>query len=165
VNTHSATALFVLSHYDAYGSVATGTVRLLDVLNDQNTRYLKLDSVRICPRAESHALVELTSTLLIKNNIQLVVLLGEDRRSESKVFFASLARKTIDVVVTLPTILVEGRIHTKMANDAQKYLSLEAGAFFPLTAAKIQDDACEGGWQECPVILINKEALSSISFK
>jgi hypothetical protein len=165
VNSHSATAIFVLSHYDAHGSVDTGTGRLLDVLNDQNTRYLKLENVRICPRAETHALVELASTVLIKNNIDLVVLLGEDRRSESKVFFASLARKTIDAVVTLPTILVEGRIHTKMANDPQAYLSLEAGAFFPLTAAKIQDDACEGGWLESPVILVNKEALSSISFK
>ncbi len=154
-----------LSHYDAHGTVATGTGRLLDVLNDQNTRFLKLDNVRICPRAESHALVELTSTVLIKNNIHLVLLLGEDRRSESKVFFASLARKTIDVVVTLPTILVEGRIHTKTANDPQAYLSLEAGLFFPLTAAKIQDDACEGGWLESPVVLINKEMLSSISFK
>ena len=165
MNSDSATALFVLSHHDAHGTVATGTGRLLDVLNDQNTRFLKLDNVRICPRAESHALVELTSTVLVKNNIHLVLLFGEDRRSESRVFFASLARKTIDVVVTLPTILVEGRIHTKTAHDAQAYLSLEAGFFFPLTAAKIQDDACEGGWLESPVVLINKEVLSSISFK
>jgi hypothetical protein len=165
VNSDSATALFVLSHHDAHGTVATGTGRLLDVLNDQNTRFLKLNDARICPRAERHALVELTSTLLIKNNIHLVVLLSEDRRGESRVFFASLARKTIDVVVSLPTVVVEGRIHTKMANDAQAYLSLEAGAFFPLTAARIQDDACEGGWLESPVVLINKEMLTSISFK
>lgn len=165
VDGHSATALFVLSHHDAHGSVATGTGRLLDVLNDHNTRYLKLDHVRICPRAEDHALVTLASTVLVKNNIHLVLLLGEDRRSESKVFFASLARKTIDVVLTLPTLLVEGRIHAKAAQDPQAYLSLEAGAFFPLTGARIQDDACEDGWQENSVILINKEAISSISFK
>ncbi len=162
---HSATAIFVLSHHDARGTVDTGTGRLLDVLNDQYTRFMKLDNVRVCPRAESHALVELSHTVLIKDNIHLVILLGEDRRTESKVFFASLARKTLDVVITLPTIVVEGRIHTKAATDPQSYLSLEAATFFPLTTARIQDDACEGGWLESPVVLVNKGALSSISFK
>ena len=82
------------------------------------------------------AMAELASTVLVKSNLQAVLLLGDNRSSESKVFFASLARKTMDVVVTLPTILVEGRIHPKMANDLQAYLTLEAGAFFPVTAAK-----------------------------
>jgi hypothetical protein len=165
VNSHSATAVFVSFHHDTHGTVVTGTSRLLDVLNDQNTRFLRLENVRICPRAENHALVELNTCALIKDNIHLVMLLGDDRRSESKVFFASLARKTVDVVVALPTILVAGRIHTKTASDAQGYLSLEAGAFFPLTAARIQDDACEGGWQECPVVLVNKAVLCSIAYK
>lgn len=165
MNSHSATAVFVSFHYDTHGTVVTGAGRLLDVLNDQNTRFLKLENVRVCPRAENHALVELGSSVLIKDNVHLVMLLGEDRSSESKVFFASLARKTVDVVVTLPTVVVEGRIHTKSASDAQAYLSLEAGAFFPLTAARIQDDACEDGWLDSPVVLVNKALLSSISFK
>lgn len=161
---HSATAIFVLAHSDVHGTVATGTNRLLDVLNDQNTRYLKVDRVRICPRAEGHALAELSDTVLIKNNIHLVMLVDEDRRRDSQVFFASLARKTLDAVLTLPTVLVQGRVHTKSASDPQGFLTLEAGTFFPLTNVKIQDDACEGGWQESPVVLVNKEMVASLSF-
>jgi len=168
VDGHSAAAFFVLSHHDLHGLVATGTGRLLDILNDQNTRYLKLNNVRICPRAENHTLVTLASTILLKNNIHLALLLGENRRSEGQVFFASLARTTIDVVLSLPTVVVEGRIHAKAAKaaqDPQTYLSLEAAAFFPLTEARILGDACSDGRQENSVILVNKEAISSISYK
>ncbi len=87
-------------------------------------------------------MAELASTVLVKSSLQAVLLLDEDRPNESKVFFASMARKTMEVVVTLPTILVEGRIHTKSATDLQAYLSLEAGSFFPVTAAKVRGQIC-----------------------
>ena len=93
------------------------------------------------------------------------MLLDEDRRSESKVFFASLARKTIDVVVTLPTILVEGRIHTKTANDPQTYLSLEAGTVLSPHAVRRSKmtPVKAAGWRApCPD---QQGGTSSISFK
>jgi hypothetical protein len=101
--------------------------------------------------------------VIVKTHLQAVLMLGEDRSSESKVFFASLARKTMDVVVTLPTILVEGRIHTRVANDLLAYLSLEAGVFFPVTAAKIRGRMRMGNLLECPVVLVNKDKVSTIS--
>jgi hypothetical protein len=163
VNSQSAKAVFVLPHYDVYGRASTGSSRILDVLNDQNTRYLKLDGVRICAPGDRMALAELASTVLVKSSLQAVLLLDEDRPSESTVYFASMARKTMEVIVTLPTIMVEGRIHTKTASDLQAYLSLEAGIFFPVTAAKIRGQMRTGNLLESPVVLVNKDRVSTIS--
>ncbi|MHB0959982.1 MAG: hypothetical protein ACYC6N_11050 [Pirellulaceae bacterium] len=163
MNSQSAKAVFVLSQYDVYGRAAVGSARMLDVLNNETTRFLKLESVRICPPGDLVAITELANTLLVKSQLQAVLLPDEDRPSDSKVFFASLNRKTMKVVISLPTILVEGRIHTKTATDFNGYLTLEAGIFFPVTNATVRGQSRMGNVLECPVILVNKETVSTIS--
>ena len=70
--------------------------------------------------------------------VQAVLLLNEDRSNESKVFFASLARKTLEVMILLPTMIVHGRIHTKAGGDMPTFLSLETGTFFPVTGTTVR---------------------------
>ncbi|MHB8969567.1 MAG: hypothetical protein ACYC3X_05885 [Pirellulaceae bacterium] len=163
MNSQSASTVFVLPHYDVYGTAPIGTTRILDVLNDHTTRYLKLNDVRICAPGDPLAMAELASTVLDKNSLQAVLLLGDDRQNESKVFFATLARKTTNVFITLPTIIVEGRIHNKHASDYQTYLSLEATAFFPVTAATVRGPMGIGNRLESPVVLVHKDRVSTIS--
>jgi hypothetical protein len=164
VTSNSAAAIFVTSHFDVHGTVSTGSSRILDVLNDHNTRFLKLDKASIFPHGQSTPISELHSTVLVKANIHLVLLLGEDRPSESKVFFASLSRKTVNVVLTMPTTIVEGRIHVKAASDPQGYWSLEAGTFFPITTGTIRDANGTAEPRSMSVILVNKDVASSFAF-
>jgi hypothetical protein len=165
VSKYTADVVFVSNHFDVHGSVTTGSGRILDVLNDQTTRFLKLDDARVCPRMSTTVIAQLRSCVMAKDSIQLVRLVGEDRPNEAKVFFAAQARKTIDVVLTLPTILVEGRIHVKSAHDPQAYLTLEAGAFFPVTSARFHEDAPDATSQVHAVILVNKHFVSSLAFQ
>ncbi len=165
MNKYTAEVVFVSNHFDIHGSVTTGNGRVLDVLNDQTTRFLKLDGATICPRTSTTVIAQLRSCVVTKDSIQLVQLVGEDRPNETKVFFAAQARKTIDIVLTLPTILVEGRIHVKAAQDPQAYLTLEAGTFFPVTSARFCEDAGDATSHVHAVILINKNAVSSLAFQ
>ncbi len=165
MSKYTADVVFASNHFDVHGSVATGTSRIVDVLNDHTTRFLKLDNARICPRMSSTVIAELRSCVMAKDSVQVVRLVGEDRPNESKVFFAAQARKTFDVVLTLPTTLVAGRIHAKSANDPQGFLTLESGAFFPVTSARFHTDSAESADPVQAVILVNKNYVSALAFQ
>lgn len=161
----TADVVFVSNHFDLHGSVTTGSRRVVDVLNDPTTRFLKLDDPRICPRRSTAVISRLRSCLVAKDSVHVVHLVGEDRPNESKVFFAAQARKTVDVVLTLPTVLIEGRIHVKSAVDPQGFLTLESGTFFPVTSAQFHDDSPEAASPAHSVILVNKNFVSALAFQ
>ena len=162
VNATSASVIFVASHYYLHGDFSLGTSRVLEVLNDPTTRYLKLENVRILEDASDEPFCQLGATVLVKENIHLAMLVAEDRPSDNKVFFATRERKTFHCVVSLPSMLVEGRLHTKMATEPQSFLSLEAGAFFPITGASLRQLGTARRF-DSSVVWINKTAVSSIS--
>jgi hypothetical protein len=165
VSKYTADVVFVSNQFDVHGSVTTGTGRILDVLNDQTTRFLKLDNARICPRMSGTVIAQLRSCVMAKDSIQLVQLVGEDRPNETKVFFAAQARRTFDIVLTLPTILVEGRIHVKSSPDPQAYLTLESGAFFPVTSARFHEESPDAASHVHAVVLVNKIFVSCLAFQ
>jgi hypothetical protein len=163
VNGSSASAILILPHYELHGDVPTGSGRLLDVLNDQSTRFLKMAHVRFVRRGSNHIVSEVSNSVVVKSNIHLALLVDEDRPNYTKFFYATQERKTLDSLITLPTMLIEGRIHLKTAADPQSFLSIEAGTFFPVTNATIHYSASSEP-TDSPVVLINKEAVSSLSF-
>lgn len=165
MSKYTADVVFVSSHFDVHGSVTTGTGRVLDVLNDQTTRFLKLDNARIRPRMSEAVISQLRSCVLAKDSIQLAQLVGEDRPNETKVFFAAQSRKTFDIVLTLPTIVVEGRIHVKSSQDPQAFLTLESGSFFPVTSARFHEESPDATSHVHPVVLVNKSFVSCLAFQ
>jgi hypothetical protein len=164
VNGSSASAVFVLSHHELYGDVRTGQSRILDVLNDSNTRFLRLDNVRVRRPEIAEPQYDLPGSVVVKENIHIVLLLGEDRPSESKVFYAARERKTHVAVATLPTMVIEGRVHLKSVQDPQSFLTFESAMFFPITDAVLWRDAYRSEPQRSPVALVNTRMLSSLSF-
>jgi hypothetical protein len=99
----------------------------------------------------------------MKSMVQAVLLLNEDRSNESKVFFASLARKTLEATILLPTMIVIGRIHTKASGDIPTFLSLETGTFFPVTGTTVRCGDRFETTRQCPVVLIHKDRIATIT--
>ena len=141
----------------------TTSSRALDAVNDHSTRFLKLESVRVCASGQSEPLFELPNTVVLKSMVQAVLLLNEDRSNESKVFFASLARKTHEATILLPTMIVNGRIHTKAGGDMPTFLSLETGMFFPVTGATVRYGDRFETTRQCPVVLVQKDQIATIT--
>ncbi len=165
MNGVSTTVIFVTAHYALHCNVFTRTGRLLDAFNDSSTRYLELEQVRYFEHTGDEPVLELPKSVLVKDNIHLAILVGEDRSSESKVFFATLERKTLSAVVALPTALVKGHVHVKSVNDAQGFLTLEAGNFFPVTSATVLGHAAATRQLPGSVVMVNREAIFSLSLE
>ncbi len=164
MNGVSTSVIFVTKHYDLYCNVCTRSVRLLDAFNDSSTRYLELDNVRYCRPEGEEPVLELPKALLVKDNIHLAILVSEDRRNESKVFFATLERRTMQATVALPNVLVTGQIHAKGANDPQGYLTFEAGMYFPVTSAIVvgrPDLTPSPG----AVVMVNKSSVVTLALE
>lgn len=163
MNDPTGTAVFVMPHYDVHGHITATNSRALDVLNDHSTRFLKLDSVRVCAAGRPDPLFELPNTVVLKSMVQAVLLLNEDRSNESKVYFASLARKTQEVTILLPTMIVKGLIHTKAGGDMTTFLSLETGMFFPVTGVHVRYGDHFEATRDCEVVLIHKDRIATIT--
>ncbi len=163
MNDSTSTAIFVLPHYDVHGHITSTSSRALDAMNDHSTRFLKLESVRVCAAGCAEPLFELPHTVVLKSMVQAVLLLNEDRSNESKVYFASLARKTPEATILLPTMIVKGRIHTKAGGDMPTFLSLETGMFFPVTGARVQYGDRFEATLDCQVVLVHKDQIATIT--
>ena len=70
----------------------------------------------------------------------------------------------MDAVILLPTVIVKGQLHPKLANDPQGYLTLEAGSFVPVTAATVYGHCDAEHELESPVVVVNKDTISSLSW-
>ncbi len=169
VNGATTSVIFVTAHYDVHCTVFTRGGRLLDAFNDSNTRFLELEDVRYFAHGSREPAIELPKTLLVKENIHLAILVSEDRRNESKVFFATLERRTMNAVVALPTVVVKGQVHAKAAVDPQGFLTYEAASFFPVTSATLIGnlalDRLSGTESPGAVIMVNKNAIFSLSLE
>jgi hypothetical protein len=137
--------------------------RAVDVLNDTTTRYLEIEQVRFFQRTGSELVAEVPRALLVKNNVHLVLLVSEDRSNERRVFFAAQERRTHTAVISLPTVVVKGELHVKSAADPQGFLSIQAGSFIPVTDATVFGHAPDTAPIISSVVLINKDAITSLA--
>lgn len=163
MSDNSAPVIFVTANYDLHCSMPVRRGRALDMFNDSSTRYLEVRHVSFYQRPAEEPILDVDSTLLVKDNIQLAILVSEDRPSESRMFFATLGKKSISGVVSLPNAIVKGQVHAKSAVDAAGFLSLEAASFFPVTDATVLGHSPTSGAFESSVVAVNKAAVSSLT--
>lgn len=159
---HTVAILF-LSDYGLRCTIPTGGNRLLDALNDPSSDYLEVSRARFFQRDDFQTVIDVSSTLVVKSAIQLVVI-DEADEDDRKLFYATLERKTYEAVISLPTTIVEGTLHVKSARDPQAFLSIEAAGFFPVTNAKIHQLTSSADKLESRVALIRTKTITSLRF-
>ncbi len=163
MNGASASVVFVMTHFDLHCNVSTRSGRALDVFNDHSTRYLELEDARFYCHTSTEPVIEVDRTVLVKDNVHLAILVSEDRAKETTFFFATREKKTMQGVISLPSVIVTGDVHVKAAADVPAFLSLEAGSFFPVTNASVLGHASAAAPLESPVVLVKSDAISSMA--
>jgi hypothetical protein len=135
------------------------------MLNDVNSRYLPVQEARFFRRADLQTLLDVPKTVVVKDAVQLVVTDAVER-SEEQLFFATVKQKTHqDAAVALPSAMIEGTLHVKMARDPHAFLSVEATRFFPLTNATIHQLTADAKSLESAVVFIRTEAVAAMTFR
>lgn len=163
VNNGSTPVILVMNHFDVHCRIPIGAGRVLDTFNDQTTGYLEAEDVRVYQRAGGEPMFDLSKTVIVKENVNLVILVSEDRSSESRVFFAAQDKKTTSSVVSLPSVIVKGQIHLREATNARGFLSIQAASFFPITEATVVGQAYADTPLKSRVVLVRKDAVSSVA--
>ena len=163
VNGVSASVIFVMAHYDLHCNISKRSGRALDVFNDHSTRYLELEDARFYYRASTEPVIEVNRTMLVKDNVHLAILVSEDRKKENTFFFATREKRTMQGVISLPSVIVKGDVHVKAATDVPAFLSIAAGSFFPVTNATVLGHASAAVPLESPVVLVKSAAISSMA--
>lgn len=163
MNDPTLSVIFVTAHYDLHCTFCRLDQRALDAFNDTNTRFLEVESMRYHSRSGGEPLCEVDKTVLVKDNVYAAILTSEDRSRESRFFYAVRERRTRPCVLSLPTVLVTGQLHVKRASDAQRFLALEAEAFFPVTDATVMGDSPHIQTLQSPVVMVKRDAVTSLS--
>ena len=136
----------------------------MDVLNDGNTRYLPIQKGQVACECNHDVVAELDGSLVVKDNLQMALLIGGSSGSRN-LFFATLERRTARVAITMPRALVRGAIHVKLARDAQSFLSIEASNFIPVTDATVQYLNLDDEPSDNVVAFVNRDYISSLAFE
>lgn len=160
----SASVVMVLSHYILKCDVPTKGLRLLDFLNDRNVNFMQVENGTLFRRNDAEPVASSSQTLAVKDNIEMIVLAEETRPGDRELFYATLGKRTVSVIVSLPVSVVEGTLHLKSAKDPNSFLTLEAGAFVPVTNATIHHLSTTTPILKASVVIVNKSAISSLSF-
>jgi hypothetical protein len=164
LNADAVNTILIVSNFNLNCEVATRGQRLLDVLNDGNTRYLQIRGGQISGGSGQQAVLEIGETLVVKDNLEMALPVQTGAQGARNLFYATLERNTAKVVMTLPTAVVQGEIHVKAARDAQTFLSIEAGNFIPVTNATVHHLSSDGEPAEKIVALVNRTYISSLAF-
>ncbi len=165
MNAEAVTAVLILSDFCLQCEIATRGQRLLDVLNDGNTRFVQTRGGRLLSTSGLEPVAEIGETLVVKDNLVMALLMNAGAQSARSLFFATLERNTAQVVMTLPRALVRGEMHVKRARDAQTFLTVEAGNFIPVSNARVQYSNTPTAPLEDVVAMVNRSFISSLSFE
>ena len=142
--------------------VATHGKRLIDQLNEAESDYLDAEDARIFQRQEGEPMVVPGSLLISKPQVHMAMP-TERKPGSNKLFFATIDRRRFQVVVTLPTALIEGSIQAKIAKEPRSFLTVDAGPFFAVTSAIVHHCAVAQKL-ETPVVIVRKALVSSLVF-
>lgn len=145
------------------GEVPTDGNRMLEVLNDQMTDYVRLSNGELY-RAQDTAVPAFTFTqgVVSKHNIYLAMIAQDRHEAPAKRNHYFIKKRTSQVFMTVPGYEVQGTMHMTQFPDTATTISRvtrENQPFFPLTEATAYPIEGQGEPLSAKVILVNRNSV------
>lgn len=142
------------------GELQTRGKRLLEVLNDPLTDWLRIYDAHLARReAKAKSIEALDEVIIRKSELKLALLGGGKHESPEARRFAFVDKKLHFAVALVAGYEVRGRLHIKGHADIDRVLG-EMGNFVPLTEATVSHAPMTGERLDASVALMNKAAIS-----
>jgi hypothetical protein len=122
------------------GTLSTGGRRILEVLVDTGSNYLRLRDAKIQSNSSNSAETELEEVVVWRPHISLIALAGTEHEAPDKRCFGFVQKEQFSATVVVSGWQVVGDVHVKGHVDPFIFLERETGAFFPLTNAAMQSN-------------------------
>lgn len=153
-------AILVVDEHLIVGEVQTRGQRLLDVLNDHFTDWLRVYDVHLARReAKTNSVESMPEAAIRKAELKLALLGGGKHESPEKRRFSFVDKRLHFAVALVGGYEVRGRLHLKGSSDLDRVLA-EMSNFIPLTEATVAHAGMAGEKLDASVVLINKAAIS-----
>lgn len=151
--------LILLDQHIVPCTTPTRGMRVLDMLNDPGSEYLRVENVDFS-QWKLPAQHQGDHALLRKEAIRAVVLPDSKHEAPEKRHHARVAKKSFPAVLVAGQCIVQGRVHTSSARDERTVLS-QAGSFLPMTDAVVTWRS--GKPTRAAVILVQRASIGLLS--
>ncbi len=154
------TIILVAGQHSYSGLLDNRGLRVLDLLNDPGTEYLRLSKVTLHQKFFEWTIESLPEVTILKSGIDFVLL--EQGRHEAPLRRQNVRveKRSYSAIVFLNEYEIRGTLMLKGAPEAALALSRELSAFLPITNARLSIP--EGSSVPAPagVALINKSKVT-----
>lgn len=138
-------------------AIPTGGRRLLDVLNDPVSAFLRLRNVEVTwVRWPSAPIDSLSRCAFRKRALRVVAITSEAHEAPRGRERSFVSKVRYPVFLTLPGYEVRGTLHLPRWGDPLQILHSDEGEFFPLTTATLSWGGAGRGSLAAPVMLVRK---------
>ena len=135
--TNQVEILVVTGQHSFTGSVENRGLRILDVLNDANTHFLKLHEVSIYRGFDKTCIQQVSETLFPKTIIDFVLLKRQPHEAPMRRAHSLITKDRHVAMVVLDHYEIRGDFMSKGAVDPMLVLHADSPAFFPIVSPDI----------------------------
>jgi hypothetical protein len=144
-------------------SIAHSDHRVLDILNDLGTGFLKVSNVGLQGVTRAGGLEALEQAMIPKNAIDCVLLDQEAHEAPVRRRHALVAKHQRSALILLPNQELSGMTNWTGRPEPVALLAPEAASFFPVSAAILWDIHRHGEPISASVAFVNKSSVSMLS--
>ncbi|MFQ5854283.1 MAG: hypothetical protein ACE5LU_01370 [Anaerolineae bacterium] len=159
-----ATEVELITHEHRFtAKVYTHGQRLLDMLNDRTTDYLKITDAEVHRYSDPEKSIAVFPTAIIrKEDLHLAIIPGEDHEAPTQRLFGYVQKSPYHVFLTVPGYEVRGVMYLTIQREPDPIHVLESHArkFFAVTGATASQAWTGEDVLSCPVVMVNKDSLS-----
>ncbi|MBI3465481.1 MAG: hypothetical protein HY000_20865 [Planctomycetes bacterium] len=162
--THVPVIIFAGS-FSFAGMIEHGSRRVLDVLNDVGTDFVRIQRVEVFGHSASQPIEQLGEATVPKAAIDCVMLCEEAHEAPLRRQYSFVEKQPRKVFLTLAERQVRGTIMLKGNPDPRQLLGRDAPIFFPVAEATVSAGDKIGRPIAAPVVLINKAKVSLLQIE
>lgn len=152
--------LLITRDHLIHGDVDMAERRLLEVVNDSSTNYLRVRSAAVF-RRECNSLVAQASDVVVpKNSLALLAPATDRHEAPQKRRDNFTAKRKSDAFVIVPGYEIFGKLYLNGVDDPVVALTHELGAFFPIADAEVCWSGAPRGGVALPVVIVNSAFIS-----
>jgi hypothetical protein len=135
--TNRVEILVVTGQHSFTGAVENRGLRILDVLNDANTQFLKLHEVSIYRGFDKTCIQQVSETLFPKTIIDFVLVKRQPHEAPMRRAHSLIAKHRHSALVVLDHYEIRGDFMSRGAVDPMLVLHSDSPAFFPIVSPDI----------------------------
>lgn len=157
--------LFIVGKHAFGGAVDHHSSRVLDLLNDVHTEFLRVCSVAVFQGFSGRLIAQFDEATIRKAAIDRVALTEERHEAPLRRQYARVEKQRSPIFALLTNYEVRGTVMLDRSVDPGLVLNHQASTFFPVVAAKVSCVDAPGPPLVAKVVFVNKNKVSLLQIE